>query len=161
MLRSSALSHVECCEVLSIAARVTWARENDFEEISSILSENVQTPPQKKTRRQQQDFCNFLQYGTASFCAIFNGDGTAPTSRLSILRQCLLKLGLRCPTESTFKMMTSAWLVATHASGELWNIDTQTKLTFLRHVKTTFDGYRRKAAEPEVYVPSPPADTTL
>jgi hypothetical protein len=160
LVLSTTLTHVECCEVLAAAARVQWATEEHFEAVSAALTQQVETPPAKRARRQQQDFASFMQYGTARFWAVFNGDTTAPTSRLSLLCQHLVKLGLRCPSESTFKAMTSVWLVATHARGDLWNIDTQAKLTFMRHVKSTFDGYRRKAAEPQIYIDVLPADAT-
>ena len=159
LIRSATLTHVECCEVLGAAARVQWAQESDFEVISAVLASQVESPPAKRARRPQQNFESFLEYGTASFWVVFNGNTTAPTSRLAVLCQLLLTLGLRCPTEQTFKLITSAWLVATHARCDLWNIDTQTKLTFLRHVKTTFDSYRRKAAEPMVYIEVLPAET--
>ncbi len=146
--------------MLAAAARVQWATEEHFEAVSAVLTQQVETPPAKRVRRQQQDFASFLQYGTASFWAVFNGDTTAPTSRLSLLCQHLVRLGLRCPSEPTFKAMTSVWLVATHARSDLWNLDTQAKLTFMRHVKSTFDGYRRKAAEPQAYIDVLPADAT-
>jgi hypothetical protein len=72
--------------------------------------------------------------------------------KLNLILQLAIGLGCRLPTEPSMKWMTSWWLAIAEQPSEVAKMDASAKKAMLVHVKATFDGLRKAAGDPIVFL---------
>ena len=152
----NALHAEERADLSAMALKVPWAEEDKL----MILSKLVQEEPEKmqRTRREQQDFESCPWYFTADEWEVLL-DASVPqiVKRDSLVRRCVA-LGLRCPTETTKKLIASMWMIVSEPhKPNLLKLTPSSKVAIKKDVSKAFEGARKKLPPPAVYLAKLPA----
>jgi hypothetical protein len=123
----------------------------DMQAILEALSEGVAVSLAKR-RRVQQNWMAVHNYGTAEFWARLQDPVMPGSCKLNLILQLAIGLGCRLPTEPSIKWMTSWWLAVAESPEHVAMMDGAAKKTMLGHVKATFDGLRKAAGDPVVFL---------
>ena len=158
VINDAEITVTERADLTVAISKLEWCNVEDQTHALSALADFQVEPAKKKGRRAQQNFTTLVQYGTEAFWHDFTSIHASPAAKLHVLLEHAAKVGLRCPSEPTIKMLTSMWLVAAHSRSELQSFDRVTKMTFKDHVKDSFDSYRRRLSAPLAYVEVLPED---
>jgi len=141
-------------ELSEVVNTIQWAA-GDGDDVLAAL--RLRTPAYKRARRNNQSWAPaLLQYLTESdwHTMLSDGDGVA---KLEFLVNRTLSLGLRCPSEATLKLLNSLWILCCHSTEEIDRMGAAAKLSMLAVTKRTFDGFRRRRADPLDYVEQLPS----
>jgi hypothetical protein len=123
----------------------------DMQAILGALSEGVVVSLAKR-RRVQQNWMAVHNYGTAEFWTRLQDPVMPGSCKLNLILQLAIGLGCRLPTEPSIKWMTSWWLAVAESPEHVAMMDGAAKKTMLAHVKATFDGLRKAAGDPVVFL---------
>ena len=147
-------------DLASAAAAVQWADPSHGAKVLEALAEDCALPVRKR-RRGAQNYMALVEYFTEPMWDGLMNHAVSPDAKLNVMIQHLTRLGMKCPTEPSLKMMCSLWIILTTPPTALSGMDTATKIIKLKHVKTTFDQVRRRTAEPQCWctqLPDMPAE---
>jgi hypothetical protein len=72
--------------------------------------------------------------------------------QLNLILQLTIGLICRLPAKPSMKWMTSWWLSVAEAPAEVAKMDGAAKKTMLSHINATFDGLRKAAVDPVVFL---------
>ena len=152
----NALHAEERADLSAMALKVPWAEEDKL----MILSKLVQEEPEKmeRARREQQDFESCPWYFTADEWEVLL-DASVPqiVKRDSLVRRCVA-LGLRCPTETTKKLIASMWMIVSEPhKPNLLKLTPSSKVAIKKDVSKAFEVARKKLPPPAVYLAKLPA----
>ena len=152
----NALHAEERADLSAMALKVPWAEEDKL----MILSKLVQEEPEKmqRARREQQDFESCPWYFTADEWEVLL-DASLPqiVKRDSLVRRCVA-LGLRCPTETTKKLIASMWMIVSEPhKPNLLKLTPSSKVAIKKDVSKAFEVARKKLPPPAVYLAKLPA----
>ena len=152
----NALHAEERADLSAMALKVPWAEEDKL----MILSKLVQEEPEKmqRTRREQQDFESCPWYFTADEWEVLL-DASVPqiVKRDSLVGRCVA-LGLRCPTETTKKLIASMWMIVSEPhKPNLLKLTPSSKVAIKKDVSKAFLVARKKLPPPAVYLAKLPA----
>jgi hypothetical protein len=109
-------------------------------------------PTLPKRRRVQQNWMAVHSYGTAEFWTRLQDPAMPGSCKLNLILQLAIDLGCRLPTEPSLKWMTSWWLAVAEDPAEVAKMDGGAKKAMLAHLKATFDGLRKAAGDPVVFL---------
>jgi hypothetical protein len=123
----------------------------DMQAILGALSDGVASSLAKR-RRVQQNWMAVHNYGTAEFWMRLKDPAMPGSCKLNLILQLAIGLGCRLPTEPSMKWMTSWWLSIAEEQSEVAKMDSSAKRAMLVHVKATFDGLRKAAGDPVVFL---------
>jgi hypothetical protein len=123
----------------------------DMQAILEALGDGVASNVAKR-RRVQQNWMAVHNYGTAEFWTRLQDPAMPGSCKLNLILQLAIGLGCRLPTEPSMKWMTSWWLSVAEAPSEVAKMDGAGKKAMLAHVKATFDGLRKAAGDPVVFL---------
>ena len=155
------MSANDIAALAEIAVAIPWASDVHTSTVLTALTPAVATmlPPGKR-RRSQQNFLSFCSYGTAAFWGGLAGD--APSgAKLQMVLSRAIRLGLRCPSEHSLKLLCSLWAFVTHSPDELACLAPATKPTLLRQVKVAFDVQRKAMPDPVEWLDKLPEDPVV
>jgi hypothetical protein len=124
----------------------------DKHAILRALGDGEAVSSSAKRRRIQQNWMAVHNYGTAEFWTRLQDPAVPGSCKLNLILQLAIGLGCRLPTEPSIKWMTSWWLSVAEDPGEVAKMDGGAKKAMLVHVKATFDGLRKAAGEPVVFL---------
>jgi hypothetical protein len=133
----------------------------DMHAILGSLSEGVAVSSGAKRRRVQQNWMAVHNYGTAEFWTRLQDPAMPGSCKLDLILQLAIGLGLRLPTEPSIKWMTSWWLSVAEEPSEVARMDGAAKKTMLAHVKATFDGLRKAAGDPVLFLEKLPENAVV
>ena len=102
-------------DLVTLAIEIKWTSA-DLQRVLGALEGAVR---ETKRRRAGQEYSNFPAYLTDEVWEQLLGTELSAHSKLQILISRLVLLGLRCPTEHTTKLISSAWLMVSEPSGRL------------------------------------------
>ena len=160
LLKEVTLTDVEKADFAGMIAQMAWHNEEHSAKVLAGLAGDSKTTDPARRRRNLQDFTAFLSHGHNHFWTTMQSN-TPMTSKLQFLRQHLLKLGLRTPSEHTLKLVCSFWVFQVHSPKVLATLTTQQKAAYLKHVKGAFDGLRRQCGDPAVWIDRLPCEPTM
>ena len=123
---------------------------------NDILQKMAEEQVIKHKRRAQQDYRAFLSFLTLLVWNWLLDDETSSEAKLGIIITALLQLGLRCPREPTYKLMTSFWIVLCEKKDTRAKMSSGTKKSLLQKVKERFDDMRKNAPDPATHLKSLP-----
>jgi hypothetical protein len=151
MLGTAVLTAMDRADLANVVVGINWCEPEDGTSVLAALNPETSTLPPGKRRRTQQDFLAFCNFGTDEFWNQLLGE--VPTSaKLDIILQWAIGLGLRCPSEHTMKWLCSVWLAVGLTEAELVALDNVQKKHMFNHTKAVFDGLRKHAAEPPMWI---------
>jgi hypothetical protein len=157
----SELTPQEAADLMSKALTVPWFEGDAALVVNAFSKPGATNGLPIKRRRALQDFVAWHSYGTAEFWQAMESPAMPIDNKLQMLCQRCLKIGLRLPSEPTYKWMSSVWMLHLHSRESLSNMDAGQKSVYYKHLKATFDSLRRSAPEPAVWIdqlPSNPLD---
>lgn len=160
MLASANLSDVEKADLTTLICDVKWASPDEATTVVSVLLQTGAKAgplPEAKRRRGLQDFTAVHGYLTQEQWDQLGSD-IPGTSKLHLLMQAVQRLGLRLPTEHTSKWLTCLWMHCSHTAGSILGMPAEQKVTYLKHVKSSFDGLRRSLVDPPCWVDKLPCE---
>ncbi len=134
-------------------AQVKWGKPEDCSAILTALTSSSQSSvlPAGKRRRMQQDYRNIVHYGSAAMWEELASDVQSSDKLASILHLAL-RLGCRCPSEHTTKLLCSFWLLMSEPEEGLLRMAPDQKKVMLLHVKHTFQGFLKAVADPPHFI---------
>ena len=160
MIAAEELSNQTKSDLSVIVAQMPWAQPDHCDMVlAKLVSSDVVKAEPGRRRRQLQDFRKVYSYLTAAMWEALANDTSSADAKLSALLQHSLRLGLRLPTEPSFKMLASLWTLST--CDDAGTLDNVTKAIRYKRVKDEFDAVRRKAADPVAWVDALPDDPLL
>lgn len=112
----------------------------------------------KKERRESQDYLNIHLYGHEHFWRALKSSENLAASKLQLVCNLGMALGLRLPSEHTIKWMTSLWLFNSHGYESLASLPEDAKGVYLTHVKKTWASMKLKSGTPIEWIPTLPSD---
>jgi hypothetical protein len=124
----------------------------DMHAVLGALTDGVAVSSLAKRRRMQQNWMAVHNYGTAEFWTRLQDPAMPGSCKLDLILQLAIGLGCRLPTEPSMKWMTSWWLSAAEEPSEVAKMDGAAKKTMLAHIKATFDGLRKAAGDPVLFL---------
>ena len=158
-IRSAALTPEEKADLTMSLGEVKWADEAHLAHVLCPLTTvPASSGADRKRRREAQKHLHILNYGDAAFWDSFLSPDSSAASKLQVLMNLAIRLGLRLPSEPTCKMLCSAWVAATHSPTEMYSMEQSTKKVLLSHVKRSFDALRKRSAEPTIFIEDFPTD---
>ena len=168
-VQASALADLLTHQELSPAARAAIAEavcmmkwhDGDSFALLEILAPPAPRPKGKKSRRDQQDYMSILGYFTDSIWKILLSPEESSTTKLALLIDFSISLGLRCPSEHSIHLLNSIWVVMSETSASLQRMSADAKHTLLLHTKRVFDQARLRASPPIAYIENLPAKPIL
>ena len=156
MCSGTTASNSEKADVAVELVKLPWASPNDLQDGLAILMPTG--PPAQKRRRQLQHFAAIHAYGSETFWQRLSSSMVPPVNKLQTICQQGLSLGLRLPSEHTFKWMNTIWIASCHSPDVIAQMSPDQKVVYLKHTKATYDGLRRSSAEPVEWVEELPSD---
>jgi hypothetical protein len=134
-------------------AQVKWGKPEHCSAILTALTSSSQSSvlPAGKRRRMQQDYRNIVHYGSAAMWEELASDVQSSDKLASILHLAL-RLGCRCPSEHTTKLLCSFWLLMSEPKEGLLRMAPDQKKVMLLHVKHTFQGLLKAVADPPHFI---------
>mgnify|MGYP000099285420 CR=1 FL=1 len=133
----------------------------DMHAVLGALGDGVAVATLAKRRRIQQNWMAVHNYGTAEFWTRLQDPAMPGSCKLNLILQLAIGLGCRLPTEPSMKWMTSWWLSVAEEPSEVAKMDGAAKKTMLAHVKATFDGLRKAAGDPVLFLEQLPQNPVL
>jgi len=131
-----------------------------FEQSDLQLIVNSFADMSVKTRRQQQDFGNLLDFFVNSEWQVLSNAAINQNTKVSVLVSRAIALGCRCPTEPCYKTWASL-VIALRGSedGEVLQMGALDKHNLMKVVKSEFKKMKRRAPSDVTYLhklpPSP------
>ncbi len=133
----------------------------DMHAVLGALGDGVAVATLAKRRRIQQNWMAVHNYGTAEFWTRLQDPAMPGSCKLDLILQPAIGLGCRLPTEPSIKWMTSWWLSVAEEPSEVARMDGAAKKTMLAHVKATFDGLRKAAGDPVLFLEKLPENAVV
>ena len=112
----------------------------------------------KKERRDSQDYLNIHLYGHEHFWRALTSSENVATSKLQLVCNLGMALGLRLPSEHTMKWMTSLWLCTSHSIEALASLPEDAKGVYIVHVKKSWASMKAKSGTPTEWIQKLPCD---
>ena len=112
----------------------------------------------KKERRDSQDYLNIHLYGHEHFWRALTSSENVATSKLQLVCNLGMALGLRLPSEHTMKWMTSLWLCTSHSIEALASLPEDAKGVYIVHVKKSWASMKAKSGTPTEWIHKLPCD---
>jgi hypothetical protein len=134
--------------------QVKWGSPEDCNAILAALSASSKSLvlPAGKRRRMQQDYRNIVHYGSAMLWEQLQDSSVPGSSKLNLILNLAVVLGCRCPSEHTVKLVCSFWLLVAESEEGLLKMSLDQKKVMLMHVKQTFQGLLKAAADPPQFI---------
>ena len=151
MVNIQKLTNIEKSAVCDMVLEVNWY-EGHLEKLLGELADDAGESRRVK-RRQLQDFMAIAMYGNRLFWDRMLSQSTGKDEKLSLLIGLCISLGLRLPSEPTYKFVCSLWMFLSETREQLVNFSKQQKTVLLNHVKTEFLKAKRLSPEPHMWVP--------
>lgn len=155
LFEKAALSAEERAEVASKVIGLAWAADHGMRALGALTPAEQPGP---KRRRAQQNFDAIVSYGTQAFWDHLGQASIVANAKLDAIIGLSIRLGLRCPSEHTLKLMNSLWLFCSEPTEELQRMSSQQKYTLLQHTKKEFDKARKLACDPPQYIQKLPEE---
>ena len=150
MVSTQKLTNIDKSAVCEMVLEVNWY-EGHLDKLLGELAEDADEPRRAK-RRQLQDFMAIAMYGSRQFWDRMMAESTGKDEKLSLLIGLCISLGLRLPSEPTFKLLCSLWMFMSESREQLMNFSQQQKTVLLFHVKSEFMRAKRQSPEPHMWV---------
>ena len=151
MVSTQKLTNIDKSAVCEMVLEINWY-EGHLDKLLGELAEDADEPRRAK-RRQLQDFMAIAMYGSRQFWDQMMAESTGKDAKLSLLIGLCISLGLRLPSEPTFKLLCSLWMFMSETREQLVNFSKQQKTVLLFHVKSEFIKVKRQSPEPHMWVP--------
>lgn len=148
----------ERAELASKIIGFHWAGDHGVRVLSALTPTEEPGP---KKRRSQQNFDAMVSYGTQEFWDHLGDSAAVSNSKLDSIISMGIRLGLRCPSEHTLKLMNSLWVFCSEPNDRLQRMSSAQKYTLLQHTKREFDRARKLACEPPLYIQKLPEESFL
>jgi hypothetical protein len=134
--------------------QVKWGSPEDCNAILAALSASSKSLvlPAGKRRRMQQDYRNIVHYVSAMVWEQLQDSDVPGSSKLNLILNLAIVLGCRCPSEHTVKLVCSFWLMVAESEEGLLKMSPDQKKVMLMHVKQTFQGLLKAAADPPQFI---------
>lgn len=159
LISDATLTPVEQCDLTTLVAGVSWFKDAHMAKVTAALEASESSITQMaKGRRPQQEWQAILDYGTEHFWGELCTPRVTPNARLHAIFAWAGKLGMRCPSEPTLKLLTCVWLVSVHSKDALLGFDYSTKHAFYSYVKKVWGTFRKSLPAPMCYVETLPAN---
>ena len=157
LLRASPLGTEDMGKVAEAIQAAGFA-ESDAAAILDTVADSVSSggmaqPVGKVPRVTTQDYIELQNYLVPSVMARLTEE-----KAVSDLMDHLLRLGLRNPSEPSFRMIAVLVLFATEGFEQTREMSTETKYAFLQTIKDTFRSRANKVASPVFFVDALPRD---
>jgi hypothetical protein len=110
-------------------------------------------PTAASTRRAMQNFCTIADFFTAGEWSVLDSEGSSQ-AKLNIICSRAIRLGLRCPSEPTLKLMSSLLVLVVHGAQLDGEVDLKGKLDAF---KKTWKMLSTGEGHPPEYVSTLPA----
>ena len=147
---TSVLTAEQKAQIMDSAITVGFVR-GDLQSVVEAL-EPAACKDVSGTRRRGQDYrLSLLDYMTASDWEQLDNKDVASTTKLELLIDLSIALGLRLPSEFTFKFLTSLFIVTSNLA-KADGSGRESKMRLLKFVKAEFQRYSRKAQQPSVWL---------
>ena len=153
-LQQGQLSAEQRAEVSTNVLGLAWFGDHGLRVLHTLV------PPEQpfaKRRRTQQNYDAFIYYGSEEFWTHMQDVSVASPAKLDAIIGLCVRIGCRCPSEFSLKLMNSLWLCCSEKS-KLATMSHQQKYTLLQHTKRAFDKTRKLAADPPNFVAKLPED---
>jgi hypothetical protein len=117
-----------------------WPEHKDL--ILQNLSSHVQGRTQ--VRRKLQDFTALPQFFSETSWSLLTSPTMPQVEKLELIITLATRLGMRCPSEHTLKIVCSFWIVMTHSPEEQMNLTRLHKQKMLQRVKDVWGRFNRR-----------------
>jgi hypothetical protein len=159
LISEATLTPVEQCDLMTLVTEVSWFKDVHLAKVTAALeAPEASIDAMSKRRRPQQEWPAFLDYGTEHMWTELGNPRATPNARLHVILTWAGKLGLRCPSEPTLKLLTCVWLASVHSKEALLGFDFATKYAFYKYVKKVWVTLRKNLAAPTSYAETLPAN---
>jgi len=148
------MSEEEETELNDLVSRIPWASDDHSSHIYVALTERDSPSGHPTARRAQQNYEAFDEYFTETTWEIFNGPHSSLVKREALIVS-LLKIGLRLPSETTYRYMNAFHLMLSER--DVSCIGSVARNIALKHLKKEFRRVVLKAAVPDEYCLELPA----
>ena len=148
------MSEEEETELNDLVSRIPWASDDHSSHIYVDLTERDSPSGHPTARRAQQNYEAFDEYFTETTWEIFNGPHSSLVKREALIVS-LLKIGLRLPSETTYRYMNAFHLMLSER--DVSCIGSVARNIALKHLKKEFRRVVLKAAVPDEYCLELPA----
>jgi hypothetical protein len=152
--KATTLTACERGELMERVLEISFVGDDKCRVMESLSPVDLVVAPTR--RRQQQSYLTVYEMITLSKWNLLSSDEPAGL-KLEIILLLAICLGLRCPSEPTYKIMTTLWLVMSEPPDKLDTIQKHVKETMYEYVKKEFARLRKRAPTPIVYVDELPA----
>jgi len=151
----STIASDDRAELSCIVAAMKWHGSDRDDVLQALLVEPCCTP--SRSRRTLQQYFAVTEYLTRSEWDSLIAEKNTATTKIDIIVNRCIRLGLRRPTEHTLKLLTSLWLAVSEAPERLAAMPTSQKVDSARYFKACFKAAARRAAEPGLHLERLPA----
>ena len=143
---------------LSVAmTKIPWRINTDVSAVVRSLMPAVHG--QKAPRRSLQNYTSLYLYGSETFWNALLSKGHNSLSKLQLICNLGMAMGLRLPSEPALNTIASLWCFGVRSPESLMTMTGAQKATYLAHVKATWTSAKAKIAAPVVWVEHLPAST--
>ena len=138
----------ERCVIMELAMQAPWSIGDIGAVLDAISPQTADATTAKRPRRTQQDFSHFLNFICPVRWRKLLDTSVNLYAKKAVLVDLLVALGLRCPSEETYKMITTLWIIVGFPAVEVDRLGEEAKKNFLNQVKKDFDRIQRVYKEP-------------
>lgn len=143
---------------LSVAlTKIPWHINTDVSAVVNSLMPAVHG--HRAPRRALQNYTSLFLYGTETFWNALLSQSHNSLSKLQLICNLGMAMGLRLPSEPTLKIMTSLWCFAVHNHESLMTMTASHKSAYLAHVKATWTSAKAKTGAPANWIEHLPVST--
>jgi hypothetical protein len=151
---ATTLTACERGELLDLVLEISFVGDDACRVMESLSPVDLVVAPTR--RRHQQSYLTVYEMFTLAKWHVLKS--TEPAGlKLEIILLMAIRLGLRCPSEPTYKILTTLWLVMSEPPDKLDTIPKHVKETMYDYVKKEFARARKRAPTPIVYLDDLPA----
>lgn len=149
----------ERADISALVAEVRWAA-GDVDAIMQALSSD-EAALAAKSRHAMQSYVDLLDYFTAEEWSVLLNSAATMCHKREVLFTRAAKLGLRAPSESTAKWLTSLLLLLCEPKDALQAMASPLKHDVMKSLKSAFKAYIRKLPNPIEFITRLPPTPAL
>ena len=157
--QQASLSIEERADISTLVAEVRWAT-GDVDAIMLALSPDA-AALEAKHRHAMQNYADLLDYFTAEEWSVLLNSAATMCHKREVLFIRATKLGLRAPSESTAKWLTSLLLLLCEPKDALQAMASPLKHDVMKSLKSSFKAYIRKLPNPIEFITRLPPTPAL
>ena len=148
LVSRASLNPEEQAEIAGMVAQLQWHGTDGVAILEGMTPKASKAPG----RRKQQKWTAITGYFTDAVWDVLLSEEEPSASKLRIILDFCISLGLRCPTEPTSHILASLWTMVSEPKETIGRMQAGAKHALYEHLKSEFGKVKKLSHDPVEYV---------